>query len=188
MTPKLQVSSAKEPLIIRLFCGKWPRKIRHPMHLCHLVLYDSCIRVPWLFWMWDLTLLHVWHGSFTCVPWLFNLCATQLSPVKNTISWKKKKFRRKKYLPNAVHWATHCEGVLSHVWKNHFNTFCFVRNALGFAEFWTKHNVLIWFFHMCDSTPSQCVAVCCSVLQCVAVFVAMCCSVTVLLHISTNVT
>jgi len=29
--------SAKEPLIIRLFCGKWPIKIRHPMHLRHPV-------------------------------------------------------------------------------------------------------------------------------------------------------
>jgi len=31
----LQVISAKEPLIIGLFCGKWPMKIRHPMGLCH---------------------------------------------------------------------------------------------------------------------------------------------------------
>ena len=28
---------AKEPLIIGLFCGKWPVKIRHPMGLCHPV-------------------------------------------------------------------------------------------------------------------------------------------------------
>jgi len=27
--------SAKEPLIIGLFCGKCPLKIRHPMHLRH---------------------------------------------------------------------------------------------------------------------------------------------------------
>jgi len=27
--------SAKEPLIIGLFCGKWPIKIRHPITLCH---------------------------------------------------------------------------------------------------------------------------------------------------------
>jgi len=26
---------AKEPIIIRLFCAKWPIKIRHPMGLCH---------------------------------------------------------------------------------------------------------------------------------------------------------
>jgi len=26
---------AKEPLIIRLFCGKWPVKIRHPVGLLH---------------------------------------------------------------------------------------------------------------------------------------------------------
>jgi len=29
--------SAKEPLIIGLFCGKWPIKIRHPMDLGHPV-------------------------------------------------------------------------------------------------------------------------------------------------------
>ena len=29
--------SAKEPLVIILFGGKWPVKIRHPMHLCHLL-------------------------------------------------------------------------------------------------------------------------------------------------------
>jgi len=29
--------SAKEPLIIGLFCGKWPVKIRHPTHLRHPV-------------------------------------------------------------------------------------------------------------------------------------------------------
>jgi len=30
--------SAKEPLIIRLFCGKWPVKIRHAMHLRHPIV------------------------------------------------------------------------------------------------------------------------------------------------------
>jgi len=30
---------AKEPLIIGLFCGKWPMKIRHPMNLRHPVLW-----------------------------------------------------------------------------------------------------------------------------------------------------
>ena len=29
--------SAKEPLIIGFFCGKWPAKIRHPMHRRHPV-------------------------------------------------------------------------------------------------------------------------------------------------------
>jgi len=34
--------SAKEPLIIGLFCGKWPTKIRHPMGLHHSVtVFDS---------------------------------------------------------------------------------------------------------------------------------------------------
>jgi len=37
---KLQVIFAKEPLIIGLFFGK-PMKRRHPMTLCHPVLYTS---------------------------------------------------------------------------------------------------------------------------------------------------
>ena len=31
---------AKEPLIIGLFCGKWPLKMRHPTHLRHPVAHD----------------------------------------------------------------------------------------------------------------------------------------------------
>jgi len=33
--------SVKEPLILGLFCGKWPIKIRHPMHLRHRVTQCS---------------------------------------------------------------------------------------------------------------------------------------------------
>ena len=33
---------AKEPLIIGLFCGKWPGKIRHPMGLGHPVTRGPC--------------------------------------------------------------------------------------------------------------------------------------------------
>jgi len=47
--------SAKEPLIIELSCGKWPIKIRHPMHPCHPVSRDAALesrdllmRPPWL--------------------------------------------------------------------------------------------------------------------------------------------
>jgi len=48
---------AKEPLIIGLFCGKWPIKIRHPMGLRHLVSHSY------------MTLLHIcdmphkWHDQ-----------------------------------------------------------------------------------------------------------------------------
>jgi len=35
---KLQSFSAKEPLITRLFCWKWPIEIRHPMGLHRLVM------------------------------------------------------------------------------------------------------------------------------------------------------
>ena len=33
--------SQKEPLIIGLFCGKWPMKIRHPMTLRHSVISSA---------------------------------------------------------------------------------------------------------------------------------------------------
>ena len=36
--------SAKEPRIIRLFCGKWPIKITHPVRLVH------SRRMPYLYW------------------------------------------------------------------------------------------------------------------------------------------
>jgi len=43
---KLQVISAKEPLIIGLFCRKWPVKIRHLTYDCHSVcIFEVCIFV-----------------------------------------------------------------------------------------------------------------------------------------------
>ena len=32
---------AKEPLIVGLFCGKWPMKIKHPVTLCHPVFMQG---------------------------------------------------------------------------------------------------------------------------------------------------
>ena len=53
---------AKEPIIIGLFCGQWPMKIRHPMGLRHPVWYDS----PTLCNL-DAQILDGahWFGSFT---------------------------------------------------------------------------------------------------------------------------
>jgi len=34
--------SAKEPIIVQLFCGKWPIKIRHPMHRCQMSCIPRC--------------------------------------------------------------------------------------------------------------------------------------------------
>jgi len=43
---KLRVISAKEPLIIGLFCGKWPVKIRHLTYDCHpLCILEVCMYV-----------------------------------------------------------------------------------------------------------------------------------------------
>ena len=38
--------SAKEPLIIGLFWGKWPVKTRHPTRLCHSVFLHVCCNHP----------------------------------------------------------------------------------------------------------------------------------------------
>jgi len=140
----------------------------------------------------------------------------------------KKKFRRKTYLPNAFHWATHCEGVLSHCntlqhIATHCNTHCntlqhtathcntlrrstvthvkesyqhvlFCPKCIGLSRVLDKtervdiilSHVWQYSFAVCCSVL-QCVAVwqysfavCCSVLQCVAVWqysFAVCCSV-----------
>ena len=58
---KLQVHSAKEPLIIGLFCGKRPMKIKHPMILHNPVTLIITIH------MWDMTHSYV----FT---WLIHMC------------------------------------------------------------------------------------------------------------------
>jgi len=87
--------SAKEPLIIGLFCEKWPIKIRHSMGLRHPVSSASVIicnitytYVTWLILTWCdsfirytthsyvTRLIHTWHDSFMCdvthsyVTWL----------------------------------------------------------------------------------------------------------------------
>ena len=48
---------AKEPLILGLFCGKWPVQIRHPMGLCHPV-HDVCVCVMWVSYMYEWYALH----------------------------------------------------------------------------------------------------------------------------------
>jgi len=58
---ELQVIFAKEPLIIELFCGKWPMKIRHPMGLRHP---DYLTIVSWLRDMCPLTCVS-WYGVAT---------------------------------------------------------------------------------------------------------------------------
>jgi len=45
-------SVAKEPLIIGLFCGKWPIKIRHPKRLLHPVEHSGASFSWWVMWHW----------------------------------------------------------------------------------------------------------------------------------------
>jgi len=75
--------SAKETLIIRLFCGKWPVEIRHPTHLRHPVvdvLYDSFVRVTWLIYgtwrvhMCNVIRWYLWYDAFICVTWRIHMC------------------------------------------------------------------------------------------------------------------
>jgi len=71
---------AKEPLIIRLFCGKWPMKIRHPMTPRHSVS-DMMLHICHVTWMSQCHITHEWvmshmnksfrswmsHVTFACV-------------------------------------------------------------------------------------------------------------------------
>jgi len=52
---------AKEPLIIGLFCGKWPLKIRHPMGLHHPI---ANIAVSWFL----SRLLRIFESAVPCLP------------------------------------------------------------------------------------------------------------------------
>ena len=76
--------SAKEPLIIGLFCGKWPVKISRPMGLCHPVLLYTDANllqglwiwgtyVTWLIDMCDVTHSYVWDDLFICVIWRIHM-------------------------------------------------------------------------------------------------------------------
>jgi len=52
--------SAKEPIIIGLFCGKWPIKIRYPMGLGDLVAVDTCLLLS----KCSLYIYHVWCDTY----------------------------------------------------------------------------------------------------------------------------
>jgi len=101
--------SAKKPLIIGLFCGKWPVNIRHPMtlrqhstmscgiasrrcviwliHTCDTthsyVSHDSFIRVTRLIHTCVMTHSYVWHDSFVRVSSLMYTCDPPHSYVRH---------------------------------------------------------------------------------------------------------
>ena len=92
MTYKDKASCTEEPLIIRLFCGKWPVKMRHPMGLGNPV-HLSCARVPArtryaLIRAWCTLCVHCTAGGwgegaphecrYTC---LWSLCTRDLSHI-----------------------------------------------------------------------------------------------------------
>jgi len=51
--------SAKKQLIIWLLCGKWPIKIRHHMHLCHLISTSQHIHAQTRCWIYVHKFSHV---------------------------------------------------------------------------------------------------------------------------------
>ena len=61
---KLHVISAKKPLIIGLFCGKWPVKIRHPMDLRNPVCILSRVSIDPV---WDHA--RIWTKSSISYTW-----------------------------------------------------------------------------------------------------------------------
>jgi len=53
--------SAKEPLIIGLFCGKWPMALRHPKDLRHPIFWGRKIAFAEVCTSW-LVFFEVWEG------------------------------------------------------------------------------------------------------------------------------
>jgi len=76
--------SAKQPLIIGLFCGKWPMKIRHPMPLRRLMVYhNSLIRNASVIHTCDMTRCRWdkegsvtlrWHTLCVCDTSVIHIC------------------------------------------------------------------------------------------------------------------
>jgi len=93
---------AKKALIIRLFCGKWPIKIRHPMGLRHPVLgwfwlfstslwrmTSSCVKMQYrargMTHSYVMYVIHIWHDSFMCC--ITHSCVTWLTYTWHDFLW-----------------------------------------------------------------------------------------------------
>ena len=66
-----------EPLIVGLFCRKWPMKIRDPTNLANLVSHVTRMRVR-----------HVWHDSLSCV-WHDSLACVRHDSLKSVLIVRK---------------------------------------------------------------------------------------------------
>jgi len=64
--------SAKEPLIIEPFCGKWLIKTKYPLHLRHPVAFKYLHLYMWLFWCYTLCVLTC--HMCVCATYPIRLC------------------------------------------------------------------------------------------------------------------
>ena len=134
----------------------------HRRCLCLQVWRDSFICVTCLIRMCDMTHLYVWHDSFICVTWLIHtqrrcLCLHRYRGKRTWFEY------RNPYL-SACHCPTACVAM-----------FVVVRVAVYVAvcvAWESKSESRQLFAHEQSLTRIRCAAVCCSVLQRVAV----CCS------------
>jgi len=173
--PELQVIFRKRATNSRLFCGKCPMKIRHPMYLCHPVIAFAMQGIASRAMQGMSCKDHHKRQHSRCKDCTRILAETNDMPplsaslqdlCKNplmirpthTHKYKHKHERTNVYMyrnPRPCHCVLQCVAVCCSVWQ------CVA---------------------MCCSVL-QCVAVCCNVLQCVAVCcrvlqcVAVCCSV-----------
>ena len=158
------------------------------------VRHDSFITVIWFIHMWDMTHSYVRHDSFICETWLMHMWEMTHSYVSLRhdsficVTWFI-------HMWDMIHsYVRHdsfiCETWFIHIWNM---TLSYVRHDEFICETWfihmsdmthsyVRHDSFIcetWLIHMWDMTHSselharikyvvQYVAVCCSVLQCLA--------------------
>ena len=166
---------AKEPLIIGLFCGKWPMKIRHPMNLRHPVLWlTGCLifighfppKSPIISGSVAIKMtcnlrqpMHLRHPAL----WLIHLFVPQLLLHSYPVCCNLMKCVAVRALRcigaccSVLQRAVVCCSVFSTL-QHPFAQSCHRRYAI------TVQSVIV-----CWDAP-QCVEVCCSVLPCVAVY------------------
>jgi len=170
------------------------------------VWHDSLICVTWLIHMCDMTHWYVWRDTLKCMTWLIHLCVTRdRQTMGKVLTW------------HDIHsylWSIHiCEEFIfvkhSYLWYIHICGTFMSCQVIFFSPMWYIWEMIQWYdtdewsyysSYVCTHIThvSQCVAVCCSVLQCVKVsyvcihathsYVSHPCNTTLTYHITHNQT
>jgi len=139
---------AKEPLIIGLFCGTWPIKIRHPMTPRHPV---------WIY-VW---LLHIGGSIIICVTWflrhdsfIFVTPICNMTPhiwinvwllhFGDSYTWHDSFI--------CVTWLLHKCDVTPHIWI-YAGLLHIGDSIIKFVTWFLRHDSFMFVTPMCDKTP-----------------------------------